>query len=172
MWIEPLNRNKALDLIFQCLSEGQRKVSVAESLTGGRLQAHLSETSGCSTYFAGGMTAYNIQAKCRVLKVDAEMALGCNCVSVLVATQMAQGVAELFNTHYALATTGYAEPDLMLGIEVPFAHYAILGGGHHLLTGTVKGPGLNRRDMQSLVTTRVLCEFAALLEAGGEHEPA
>ncbi|MFN5560840.1 MAG: CinA family protein, partial [Opitutaceae bacterium] len=37
-------------------------LAVAESLTGGRLQARVTAESGSSAYFLGGVTAYTIES--------------------------------------------------------------------------------------------------------------
>src|SRR5688572_13935952 len=87
------------------------KLAVAESLTGGHVQALVSSVSGISKVFAGGVTAYNEHQKVRHLKVDQTHAAENNCVSERVAREMALGVCRLFDVEIGLATTGYAEPD-------------------------------------------------------------
>ena len=84
-------------------------VSVAESLTAGKLQDLFVKQTGASSYFEGGMTVYSIDQKVYLLGVDREVAEECNCVSQIVADQMAEGVANKFVTDYGISTTGYAE---------------------------------------------------------------
>lgn len=163
-------RQDALRIIHEKLVGGDNgKLAVAESLTAGLVQAAFGSQSGCSSYFLGGVTAYSLDAKVTVLGVPHAMAEACNCVSEEVAWKMAECALILFEeASYAIATTGYAEPDLSREVHIPFAHYAIMypstivpgRTGVHL--GMVRGPGLNRQEMREMVTTHVLCELAAL----------
>ena len=84
-------------------------LSVAESLTAGKLQDLFVKQSGASSYFEGGITAYNINQKVHFLGVDRDHAEKCNCVSQETADEMAKGVANSFVSDYGISTTGYAE---------------------------------------------------------------
>jgi nicotinamide-nucleotide amidase len=141
------------------------KVAVAESLTVGRVQAELGRWSGASAYFAGGLTAYEVEAKVRMLGVDAAHAVEVNAVSARVAEEMARGVAKLFGCPIGLATTGYAEPDAGRGVAEPFTWVAVVRGGE---TGgarveRVDGAGLGREAMQAAATAAVLRLLSAWL---------
>ena len=116
--------NLALNL-KQKLVESGKTIAVAESLTGGHLQATITSVSGASDYFLGGVTAYNIDQKVKLLGVDRQHAAEVNCVSQQVAIQMAAGVRNLFGSDIGLATTGYAEPWPEGGVKTPFAFIAI-----------------------------------------------
>lgn len=87
-------------------------LAVAESLTGGNIQAMLTSIPGASTYFSGGVTAYNIRQKVDILGVDEKNAEQCNCVSYKTAEEMAKGISILMNTDFGVATTGYVSPTL------------------------------------------------------------
>jgi len=84
-------------------------ISVAESCTGGNLQALLSSIDGSSNYFEGGICCYNISQKVKHLGVDYEVAKPVDCVSQEVADQMASGVCNLFETRLGASTTGYID---------------------------------------------------------------
>jgi nicotinamide-nucleotide amidase len=81
-------------------------LAVAESLTAGHVQARVASISGASTFFRGGVTAYSIEEKVKLLGVDAAAATRVNCVSVEIAEQMARGVCALFGSDVGVATTG------------------------------------------------------------------
>jgi nicotinamide-nucleotide amidase len=102
-------------------------ISVAESVTGGIVQSLVTAVSGASVYFLGGITAYGLEQKVQLLEVDRQQAVAVNCVSPQISQQMAAGAGKLFGSTLALATTGYAEPDEVHGIERPLAHVAIWG---------------------------------------------
>lgn len=99
-------------------------LSVAESLTSGRIQSRIGAISGASNFFLGGITAYNLDQKVRHLGVDLASAKTVNCVSAEVAAQMARGACLFFGSDLALATTGYAEPSIEWNVPHPFAWYA------------------------------------------------
>lgn len=100
-------------------------LAVAESLTGGRLQALVTAESGASAFFLGGLTAYTTIQKVRHLGVNRETATAVDSVSAEVAWQMARGACALFGADVAIATTGYAEPAPANGFPAPGFHWAL-----------------------------------------------
>jgi nicotinamide-nucleotide amidase len=86
------------------------KLAVAESCTGGKIGAQFTANAGASAYFEGGVIAYNTAIKTQVLGVDKDLIENHSVVSVEVAKAMALGVKKLFNSDYAVATTGNAGP--------------------------------------------------------------
>ena len=93
------------------LIESRQTVSVAESCTGGLLGAALTECSGSSTYFLGGVQAYANSVKEELLGVSHETLLSFGAVSEEVASEMALGIQRLTGSDWALSTTGIAGPD-------------------------------------------------------------
>jgi nicotinamide-nucleotide amidase len=112
-----------LELRDHCVEQALT-LAAAESLTGGRIQSLITSQSGASRFFLGGMTAYHLQAKATLLGVDRDEAQRCNCVSQLVAEQMAAGICRAFDSSLGIATTGYAEPSPPDGVQTPFAFIA------------------------------------------------
>ena len=58
----------------------QAKLAVAESVTAGRIQALIATVSGASNFFEGGLVAYSLSQKVRLLGVDSDHAEAVNCV--------------------------------------------------------------------------------------------
>jgi nicotinamide-nucleotide amidase len=116
---------EAMEVLHRVLIERGLTIACAESLTVGGVATHLGECSGSSVYFRGGVVAYTLEMKVKLLGVDEEHARGCNCVSHKTATQMVYGALKLFGTDVAIATTGYAEPDAEQGVEIPYAWIAV-----------------------------------------------
>lgn len=85
-------------------------ISFAESCTGGAIAKEFTAIAGASTYFRGGIIPYNTAIKTEVLKVAPDIIKKYNVVSVEVAEAMALQSNKLFNTAYALSTTGIAGP--------------------------------------------------------------
>jgi nicotinamide-nucleotide amidase len=141
-------------------------LAVAESLTGGRLQARITAISGASGFFLGGVCAYTLEEKVRLLGVDRAVAAAVDCVSEEVARQMARGARRMFGADWVVATTGYAEPVPARGVAVPFAWWALVhgaadrSGAERVRTGRVEVPGLPRTAVQDRV---VEAAFEALL---------
>ena len=152
-------------------------LAAAESMTCGRVQAAVGEVSGASKFFLGGLTAYTLDEKVRHLGVERRAARRVNCVSALVAEQMARGACRLFGSDLGVATTGYAEPSAADGVVDPFAWWAIAcRKGCHLMddkrrrgraivvrSARVECPGATRVDAQSFVADAVLTELIAYL---------
>ena len=85
-------------------------MAVAESCTGGLLGHRITNASGSSAYFQGGVVSYSNEAKERILAVPRETLTKHGAVSEETALAMAQGVRRLFTTDIALSVTGIAGP--------------------------------------------------------------
>lgn len=96
------------DLQRWCI-ESNLTLSVAESASGGRLAAEITSEPGASSYFAGGVVAYSLDQKVRLLQIDAQHAAQVNCVSEQVAMEMAAGVRQLCQTSIGVSITGYVD---------------------------------------------------------------
>lgn len=92
------------------LQQQQQTLAVAESCTGGGLGQMLTTISGSSTYFRGGIIAYDNQVKVDLLGVDSSLLAEFGAVSEAVAIAMALGVQQLLHTDWALSITGIAGP--------------------------------------------------------------
>lgn len=147
-------------------------LAVAESVTAGHLQAQVTSVSGASDFFLGGVTAYSLDEKVKLLDVNRAHAKSVNCVSQRVAVEMAFGVTKLFGANLGVATTGYAEPSRAKGIKAPMAWWAICqrlkNGKLRLHSGTVETPGANRVEAQERIATDVLGLLVAFLSSRRE----
>jgi len=85
-------------------------ISIAESCTGGLICDRITDISGSSDYFMGGMVTYSNQSKTDFLGVPAADIKRYGAVSPQVAKKMAQGVRKAFGTTFGLSTTGIAGP--------------------------------------------------------------
>lgn len=93
-----------------------KKLSTAESCTGGRISSAITAVSGASDYFEGTLVAYDSLVKERLLGVKHETIVRHDVVSEQVVSEMVVGSCQLFNTDYAIATSGYAGPNGANGI--------------------------------------------------------
>lgn len=97
-------------IIGNKLVEQKKTLSVAESCTGGKIAERITINAGASAFFKGSMVSYATQIKQDVLKIPTEIIDKHSVVSSQVAEAMATHVKELFETDYAIATTGNAGP--------------------------------------------------------------
>jgi nicotinamide-nucleotide amidase len=81
-------------------------VGVAESLTSGRVACRLGEGDNASSWFRGGVIAYDERVKYDVLGVDPGPVVTERC-----AEQMAAGAARLLGADAVVALTGVGGPD-------------------------------------------------------------
>ena len=153
------------------LIEGRLTLAAAESLTCGRVQARIGEISGASHFFLGGITAYTLEQKVKLLGVDRAEAERSQCVSAAVAEQMAFGACRLFGADLAVATTGYAEPSPQDGVAEPFAWWAVAHWGADgasviaRRSGRMECAGASRVDVQIRVAEVVLQELVTYLKS-------
>jgi nicotinamide-nucleotide amidase len=97
-------------VVGQLLRASGETLSVAESCTGGGLGQMLTEISGSSDYFWGGVISYDNSVKVKLLGVNAEDLTKFGAVSATVAQQMAIGAKTRLETDWALSITGVAGP--------------------------------------------------------------
>jgi nicotinamide-nucleotide amidase len=158
----------AVELKQLLQSAPELSLSVAESLTGGHVQAMITSVAGASDYFRGGVTAYTLDEKTKILGVTRAPAKRVNGVSQQVAVEMALGVSRVFGTDLAVSTTGYAEPSTKHGIKHPMAWWAIChrqdhSGGAVMISGCVEVRGEKRVSVQHKVAEAVLLELTKYL---------
>jgi len=141
-------------------------LAIAESLTAGQVQARIASVSGASDYFLGGVTAYTLEHKVKLLGVNRAHARTVDCVSQRVAVEMAAGAGQLFGADLAVATTGYAEAAPKKKVRTPHAWWAICHrhrGAAVMLSGLIEVPGADRVTVQTRVAEAVLVELVRYL---------
>jgi nicotinamide-nucleotide amidase len=149
--------------IGNILIERQQSIAVAESVTSGNVQVALAAAVDASKFYQGGITAYNLGQKSRLLDVDPINAMACNCVAELVAHEMALSVCKLFLSNWGLAITGYASKVPESNNEL-FAYYAITYGSTIKLSGKIDPPDGDPNEVQKFYTTQLLKEYEAVLK--------
>ncbi|MEH2435600.1 MAG: competence/damage-inducible protein A [Nostoc sp.] len=105
-----VNNDTLASVVGQLLRASKETLSVAESCTGGGLGQMLTEISGSSDYFWGGVISYDNSVKVRLLGVNQEDLDKFGAVSATVAEQMAVGVKTRLATTWGLSITGIAGP--------------------------------------------------------------
>ena len=88
-----------------------RRVTTAESCTGGWIAKALTDVPGSSQWFGEGFITYGNDAKVRTLRVAPSVLDREGAVSAAVAGAMATGALKCAGAHVAVAVTGIAGPD-------------------------------------------------------------
>jgi nicotinamide-nucleotide amidase len=88
----------------------QKTISTAESCTGGLIGHRLTEISGSSNVFKGGLVVYSNEAKMELLDIPINLLETKGAVSEETAKMMAENVKEKFKSDYGISVTGIAGP--------------------------------------------------------------
>ncbi len=102
---------ESLDVrIGSMLKERGLKLALAESCTGGLVGDRISNISGSSEYFLGGVVAYAYEAKAALLGVSWDTLNSKGAVSRETVLEMARGVRKAFGSDIAVSISGIAGP--------------------------------------------------------------
>lgn len=150
-------------ILKEILKDKKLTVSTAESFTGGELSRLLTSISGSSTYFLGGIVAYDYHKKIEILGVSAETIHEKTVVSEEVVQEMSFGAQKLFKSHISLATTGVSGPNSdEFNNEIGTAFYSIRVNDFEK-TNRLYLPHFERNDFANFVSQRVLQDLVEIL---------
>jgi nicotinamide-nucleotide amidase len=116
---------------------------VAESLTGGLIASRLVNVAGASSWFRGGVVAYDSQVKFDVLGVPTGPV-----VTETAAAAMAEGAARVTGAHVGLGITGVAGPDDQEGVAPGTVFVGLHLPGRPAETRELRVPGDRERVRQ------------------------
>ncbi len=104
------NKESLEEVVVQLARNKEKTIAIAESCTGGLIGHRLTEVSGSSGIFLGGLVVYSNQAKKDLLNVSKNLLNDKGAVSYEVAEKMALNTLKLFDVDYGLSVTGIAGP--------------------------------------------------------------
>lgn len=160
------------EALVHALRERGASVATAESLTGGRLAARLTDVPGSSQVFVGGVVSYQTRVKVEVLGVPQELVDTDGVISAACARAMAEGVRRLVGSSYALSTTGVAGPERQEDQPVGTVYVGLAGPAGTQVLALELGGG--RGEIQDATVTAALAalsdELAAVSAAGRPAE--
>lgn len=139
-------------VLLAALGERGWTVGTAESATGGMIAARITSVAGSSAWFRGGVVAYDVDHKRRLLGVsDDDVAAGV--VSERMAMAMAAGGRETLGVDVVVAVTGAAGPEphaaavgtMIVGVATP----------EDIRARTLRMPG-DRERVRTYTTTAAL----------------
>ena len=132
-----------LEAVSITLRRRGETVAVAESLTGGRIAAELSEQAGSSDFFSGSLVCYTTASKAAVALVPEELLERFGPVSEEVAGALAAGAAARFDAALGIGATGVAGPGPHDGLP---AGTICVGATYRSAVITRRLSGYGRRD--------------------------
>ncbi len=97
-------------IVGRLLSDKGRKLSTAESCTGGYIAHRITSVPGSSAYFEGSLITYSYEIKENILGVKKETLEQYGAVSEQVVLAMATAARAQFKTDYSIAASGIAGP--------------------------------------------------------------
>jgi nicotinamide-nucleotide amidase len=156
-----MDTNTLAQAVGQLLESHHLTLAVAESCTGGLLGAYITNISGSSAYFEGGVIAYSYDVKKHVLGVPASTLERYGAVSPQTAIAMAQGARQLFHANLALSVTGIAgptggTPDKPVGL----VHIALsTAQGERCIKRIWPGDRLQNRELSVQAALELLTEY-------------
>ncbi len=104
------DRDTMESVLGALLQQNNKKLSVAESCTGGLISHLMTSIAGSSEYYLGGVTAYANSMKTTYLAVDENLLEKHGAVSNEVAVAMAYGMQQKSNADISISVTGIAGP--------------------------------------------------------------
>ena len=105
-----MGKGDLAEAVADVLTSQALTLAVAESCTGGLMAKRITDFTGSSTYFRGGVIAYADSVKIELLGVEEAMLVESGAVSEAVAAGMAHGIADLLNAEVGVGITGIAGP--------------------------------------------------------------
>ncbi len=157
-----VDRETLASVVGRLLQERHYTLGVMESLTGGQLSSAITDVSGSSAYFLGGLVTYSTELKAQ-MGVPREILEQYGAVSQETALAMAHAVRERLGVAIGLGITGVAGPDPLEGKPVGTVYIAVEGPEGSRTTDTA-GRRATRSDNKRLSVYAALNLLRCFLE--------
>jgi PncC family amidohydrolase len=151
------------DPVVQRLIDAGCTVATAESITGGRLAARLTDGSGASSAFLGAVVTYATEVKISVLGVPEALVDDHGVISAECARSMAEKVRTLMGTTYGVSTTGVAGPDSQEDQPVGTVFVGVAGPDDTDVRRLALDGG--RMDIQKQTVAEAMSALTAMVDA-------
>ena len=148
--------------LVKALKAAGKTVATAESCTGGLIGKRITDVSGSSGVYPGGVISYSCEIKRRVLGVDAAVLETVGPVCETVAAQMAEGVRTLMGSDFGISSTGVAGPNSDDFNNPVGLVYIGLTDGDHTRVVSLHLTG-DRESIRVQAAERALCELLDLI---------
>lgn len=102
--------NTLEEILHEYMHARRLTLAAAESCTGGLLSDRITNVSGSSEYFPGGIVTYSNEAKANLLGVSINTLKVYGAVSKETVLEMARAARKLFNADIGISVSGIAGP--------------------------------------------------------------
>jgi len=116
---------RAIKRIHRLFIQQNVNLAVAESCTSGFIGHLITLLPGASRFFIGGIIAYSIESKRKILEIAEETIKRYGVVSAETAMEMAENVRLLMNADYAVSTTGNLGPGVLENKEIGIVYFGL-----------------------------------------------
>lgn len=153
--------NETLEgVVGKLLTEKGASLAVMESCTGGLLATTITDISGASTYFKGGLVAYSNEVKV-VYGIDARLITEYGAVSAEIAQAMAETARLCLGADIGIGVTGVAGPNEIEGKPAGVVYIGVDDGkSKRVIKGNYPG---DRARVKRRATTEALFELRKML---------
>jgi nicotinamide-nucleotide amidase len=143
--------------LIQKLKSNGKKVTLAESCTGGLVAAALTAVPGSSEVFDRGFVTYSNASKNEILGVPKTTLKKYGAVSEQTAIAMAKGALRNSNADVAISVTGIAGPGGgSLSKPVGLVHFARVAKGQKTVVVKIKLGNLGRNEIRKRSVKKAL----------------
>ena len=101
---------KSAEAVISSLKKQNKTLGLAESCTGGWLSKIITDVSGASSVYLGGVCSYSNSVKMKLLGVKEETLIKFGAVSEQTAREMAMGARKALGSDIGVGITGIAGP--------------------------------------------------------------
>lgn len=123
--MEPDLLKEILKEIHSIFKASRKRLSVAESCTGGLIGHLITSLPGASLFFDSSVVSYSIDSKIKLLGVKRSLIKQYGAVSEETAIAMAKGIRNKRKTDFSLSITGNLGPEPMEGKKVGLIYTAV-----------------------------------------------
>ncbi|MBQ6457053.1 MAG: competence/damage-inducible protein A [Mogibacterium sp.] len=168
-YIYSYDDEELVEVVVRLLKEKHLTVAAAESATGGKFAAAITDVAGASEVMKYSYVTYSNEAKISMVGVPAETIDTYGVVSPQTAEAMAAGAKKVSGADIAVSVTGYAGPDADEGHNAGEAYigYAYEGGSGAVSVNTSRNM---RKWNRNYFMLRMLRTVYLLLTDGPEPE--
>ena len=151
------------DPVVGRLIDAGATVATAESITGGRLGARLTDGAGASAAFLGASSPMPPRSKISVLGVPEALVDDHGVISEECARSMAESVRTMMGTTYGVSTTGVAGPDTQEDQPVGTVFVGVAGpDGTDVLRLALDG---DRMEIQKQTVAEAMSALMGMMDA-------
>lgn len=145
------------EALVETLRKKDKRITFAESCTGGLLAKKITDIPGASEVFCGSIVTYSDDIKTKLLDIDGDIIERNGAVSHKVAVKMARHARLLFNSDIAIGVTGLAGP----GGDYSDPQNPIPAGRVYIAVSTSHGEEVNKYSFGETLSREKIRELAA-----------